>query len=89
MTHGFDTSFLVAAEVAEHPDHDGVWQRIRELKEQGNRFALTALVLAEFVHVVADGRRFTMPLTMGQALAEVRAWWRRPMSSAFRPTMTL
>jgi predicted nucleic acid-binding protein len=54
VTHGFDTSFLVAAEVAEHPDHDGVWRRVRELKAQGNRFALTALVLAEFVHIVTD-----------------------------------
>ena len=61
MTHGFDTSFLVAAEVAEHPDHEGVWRRIRELKEQGDRFALTAPVLAEFVHIVTDARRFKMP----------------------------
>ena len=75
MTRGFDTSFLVAAEVAEHPDHDGVWRRIRELKAQGDCFALTAPVLAEFVHIVTDARRFKMPLTMRQALAEARSWW--------------
>jgi len=74
LTHGFDTSFLVAAEVAEHPEHDGAWRRIRELKAQGSRFALTAAVLAEFVHIVTDGRRFKIPLTMPQALAEARAW---------------
>lgn len=74
MTHGFDTSFLVAAEVAEHPEHDGVWRRIRELKAQGDRFALTAPVLAEFVHVVTDARRFEQPLTMEQALIEARKW---------------
>lgn len=75
MTHGFDTSFLVAAEVAEHPEHDGVWRRIRELKAQGSDFALTALVVAEFVHIVTDARRFKTPLTMAQALAEARWWW--------------
>ncbi len=74
MTHGFDTTFLVAAEVAEHPDHDGVWWRIRELKAQGDRFALTAPVLAEFVHIVTDPRRFRLPLTMAQALVEAHRW---------------
>lgn len=75
MTHGLDTSFLVAAEVAEHPDHEGVWRRLRGLKAQGDQFALTALVLAEFVHIVTDARRFKNPLTMPHALAEARAWW--------------
>ena len=75
MTHGLDTSFLVAAEVAEHPEHAGVWQRIAELRDQGGRFGLTAPVLAEFVHIVTDARRFTSPLTMAEALAKARAWW--------------
>ena len=75
MTHGFDTSFLVAAEVAEHPDHAGVWRRIAGLKAQGNRFGLTALVLAEFIHIVTDSRRFHRPLTMPEALAKARMWW--------------
>ena len=75
MNHGLDTSFLVAAEVAEHPDHDGVWRRIREIKAQGDCFALTAPVLAEFVHIVTDARRFKLPLTMPQALADARGWW--------------
>lgn len=75
MTHGFDTSFLVAAEVAGHPAHPGVRRRIAELKAQGDRFGLTALVLAEFVHIVTDSRRFQQPLTMPEALAKARLWW--------------
>ncbi len=74
MIHGFDTSFLVAAEVAEHPDHEGVWRRIRESKAQGDGFALTAAVLAEFVHIVTDVRRFKLPMTVPQALSEARGW---------------
>ena len=45
------------------------------MKAQGSRVALTALVLAGFVHIVTDARRFKIPLTMPQALAEAHAWW--------------
>ena len=58
----------------EHPDHDGVWRRIRELKVQGDSFALTAAVLAEFMHIVTDPRRFKLPLTIAQALTEAGGW---------------
>ena len=78
MTHGFDTNFLVAAEVAEHPEHPehaGVWRRTGKLRSEGGRFGLTTLVLAEFVHVVTDARRFTRPLTMSEALEKARLWW--------------
>jgi predicted nucleic acid-binding protein len=75
VTHGFDTSFLVAAEVAEHPEHAAVWQRITQLRAQGARFGLTTPVLAEFVHIVTDARRFTQPLTMAEALIKARVWW--------------
>ena len=32
-------------------------------------------VLAEFIHVVTDGRRFSRPLTMDAALSRAEAWW--------------
>jgi len=35
----WNTSFLVAAEVAEHPDQCGVWRRIAVLKDRGDRVA--------------------------------------------------
>ena len=75
MTHGFDTSFLVAAEVAEHPEHAGAWRRLKALRDQGDRFGITTAVLAEFVHIVTDTRRFTTPLTMEEALKKARVWW--------------
>ncbi len=75
MRHGFDTSFLVAAEVAEHLEHVGVWQRIALLREQGGRFAITIPVIAEFIHIVTDPRRFLKPLTMTAAIEKARIWW--------------
>ena len=74
MTHGFDTSFLVAAEVEEHPDHAGVWRRLALVREGDGRFGITAPVIAEFVHVVTDARRFAKPLTMTEAITKARMW---------------
>ena len=78
MRHGFDTSLLVAHEVAGHARHPGVRQRIRELKNSGESFALAAQVVTEFVHIVTDAKRFSAPLTMEQALQRARAWWDSP-----------
>ena len=75
MTHGCDTSFLVAAEVAEHPEHAAVRRRLGELRDGGERLGLMMPVLAEFVHIVTDVRRFTMPLTMDEVLVKARMWW--------------
>lgn len=78
MTHGIDTGFLVAAEVAEHPDHQAARQKFQSFRAAGNRFALVPQVLAEFVHVVTDPKRFAQPLTMEQALERAEIWWESP-----------
>jgi predicted nucleic acid-binding protein len=53
MTHGFDTGFLVAFDVAAHASHQGARARLDECHLNGDDFALAPQVLAEFVHVVA------------------------------------
>lgn len=68
MTHGFDTSFLVAAEVAGHAEHSAARARLAELRAADDRFGIAPQVLAEFVHVVTDGKRFSEPLEMPAAL---------------------
>ena len=75
MTHGLDTSFLVAAEVSCHPDHLAVRTLAGSLCTKGDRFALAPQAFAEFVHIVTDPKRFTAPLTMPQALARAQVWW--------------
>lgn len=75
MTHGLDTSFLVAAEVSCHPDHVAARTLADSLRNTGDRFALAPQVLAEFVHIVTDPKRFTVPLTMPQALERAQVWW--------------
>ena len=78
MTHGLDTGFLVAAEVAEHADHAAARQKLHDFRAAGDRLALTAQVLAEFVHVVTDPKRFAAPLDMEAALERAQIWWESP-----------
>jgi predicted nucleic acid-binding protein len=75
MIHGMDTGFLVAAEVAEHPQHDSARAMIYTLLNRGDRVAIAPQVLAEFVHVVTDSRRFREPLEVNEARRIARRWW--------------
>ena len=78
MTHGFDTSLLVAHEVPCHADYAGVRARLSTLRATGDRFAIASQIVTEFVHIVTDARRFSAPLTMERALDRARAWWNSP-----------
>lgn len=75
MNHGIDTGFLVAAEVMEHARHQAARAKIAALVAQGDGFALAPQVLAEFIHVVTDARRFTSPLSMDAARDLAQKWW--------------
>jgi predicted nucleic acid-binding protein len=75
MTHGFDTTFLVAWEVAVHSDHGASRSLLSALQTAGDDFAIAPQVLAEFVHVVTDGRRFSEPLSTDAAISRAEIWW--------------
>lgn len=75
MRHGLDTTFLVAVEVTCHTNHAAARALAETLRQNGDRFAITPQVVAEFVHIVTDGRRFSAPLTVAQALERAQVWW--------------
>src|SRR5690242_18235455 len=75
MTHGLDTGFLVAAEVAEHSDHVAARGTLAQLIAAGDSIAIAPQVLAEFIHVVTDPRRFTQPLDVVAARQPAEQWW--------------
>jgi predicted nucleic acid-binding protein len=75
MIHGVDTGFLVAAEIAEHAEHTAARATLARLLAKGDRVALAPQVLAEFIHVVTDPRRFAQPLDMTDAQALAERWW--------------
>jgi predicted nucleic acid-binding protein len=75
VTHGLDTSFLAAVDVSCHADHLAARTVADSLRKTGDHFALAPQILAEFVHIVTDPKRFTAPLTMPQALERAQVWW--------------
>jgi len=75
VSKGLDTSFLVQAEVVEHPDHAASRRLLDELLDVGEPLALAPQVLAEFVHIVTDPRRFARPLDVHDATARAEQWW--------------
>jgi predicted nucleic acid-binding protein len=75
MIHGLDTGFLVAAEVLEHTEHVAARGTLARLLAAGDLIAIAPQVLAEFIHVVTDPRRFAHPLDMTAARRLVEQWW--------------
>jgi len=71
---GPETSFPVAWAVPEPPRPRACRALAIETAQQGITFGLTAGILAEFVHVVTDPRRFTNPLDMDRATALAGFW---------------
>jgi predicted nucleic acid-binding protein len=75
MMHGLDTGFLVAAEVMEHAEHADARATLMRLLGAGDQIALAPQVLAEFIHIVTDSRRFTNPLDVTAACRLAEQWW--------------
>src|SRR5947209_20611156 len=75
MIHGLDTGFLVAAEVTEHGEHTGARATLARLLAAGDLIAIAPQVLAEFIHIVTDPRRFAQPLDMTAARQLAEQWW--------------
>ena len=73
---GLDTTFLVQVEIQEADRHGAALEVLRqEVLGRDREAALAPQVLAEFIHVVTDHRRFERPLSMAQALAKAGFWW--------------
>ena len=73
---GVDTTFLVQLELVELPAHQAAHEILqREILQPQVPLALAPQVLAEFIHIVTDPRRFQKPLTADEAVAKARFWW--------------
>jgi predicted nucleic acid-binding protein len=75
MTHGVDSGFLIAAAVIEHADHVAARNTLARLLRAGDLFAVAPQVLAEFIHIVTDARRFSKPLDVSKARNLAEQWW--------------
>jgi predicted nucleic acid-binding protein len=75
MHRGVDTTFLVQAEVQEHPGHAAAEAKLEEVLGAGDTLVLAPQVLVEFIHIVTDARRFSDPLPVKQAISRAALWW--------------
>jgi len=83
---GVDTTFLVQVSVREHPGHTAARDELERRLAAGDIFVLAPQVVAEFVHVVTDARRFEQPLGMATALEKAQGWWEAKETAHARPT---
>jgi len=75
MIHGMDTGFLVVIEMRQHPEHSLARAALAGLLAAGDLLAVAPQVLAEFIHIVTDPRRFTQPLATPTACQLAEQWW--------------
>jgi predicted nucleic acid-binding protein len=71
---GLDTNILVAHAIPDHPAHRQVHEQLGRFLSAGRLLALTSGVVAEFLHIVTDPKRFETPLTMPEALQWATFW---------------
>lgn len=69
---GIDTTFLIELMVKELPNHKNA---VRLAEKYRGRFAIAPQVISEFIHVVSDGKRFSQPLTMEDAVQKAQELW--------------
>jgi predicted nucleic acid-binding protein len=75
MIHGLDTGFLVAAEVRERVAHAAdARATLAQVLSAGDVIAVAPKVLAEFIDVVTDPRRFIQPLAVNAACHVAEQW---------------
>ena len=86
MKIGLDTTFLVQVSVREHPGHAAARAELEKRLAAGDTFAMAPQVVAEFIHVVTDPRRFEHPLSMAEALAKAQDWWNASETQPASPT---
>jgi predicted nucleic acid-binding protein len=75
MKIGIDTTFMIEASIGEHPGHAAARLEMERRLAAGTVFFLAPQVIAEFIHVITDPRRFEKPLAMPEALEKARGWW--------------
>ncbi|MEO8353241.1 MAG: hypothetical protein ABI680_16050 [Chthoniobacteraceae bacterium] len=73
-------------EIVEHASHADAGRLLGKVLARGDRVAIAPQVLAEFVHVVTDARRFQQPLSMKGALEKSEHWWNSAETEPLLPT---
>ncbi len=78
---GLDCNILIQLAFADHPANAKTIAAVQSEIQKGEKLVFPSLVVAEFLHVATDARRFTPPLTMTEALDWIEEILKNPMVS--------
>jgi predicted nucleic acid-binding protein len=76
---GLDSNILVQLALADHPANAVTVAAAQAEIVLGNKLVFPSLVVAEFLHVSTDARRFAPPLTMTEAVDWIEDFMKNPM----------
>jgi predicted nucleic acid-binding protein len=82
---GLDCNILVQLAFADHAANAKTIAAIQAETQKGERLVFPALVVAEFLHVATDARRFAPPLTMAEALDWIEEFLKSPAVGLLEP----
>jgi predicted nucleic acid-binding protein len=83
---GLDCNILVQLAFADHPENAKTLAAVQIETNKGERLVFPSLVVAEFLHVATDDRRFAPPLTMTEALDWIDEFLKNPAVGLLEPT---
>jgi predicted nucleic acid-binding protein len=83
---GLDCNILVQLAFADHEANLKTVAAVRTETQKGETLLFPSLVVAEFLHVATDARRFAPPLTMAEALDWIEEFLKNPAVSLLEPS---
>jgi predicted nucleic acid-binding protein len=83
---GLDCNILVQLAIADHAANAKTAAAVQTETQKGETMVLPSFVVAEFLHVTTDDRRFAPPLTMAEALDWIEEFLRSPAVSLLEPS---
>jgi len=86
---GLDTNILIHLADVSDPKHVGTADLVQKEINAGEDLLVPPQIVAEFLHVITDSRRFLNPLTMSAALDWIDAFIGNPGVKQLMPTDTL
>jgi predicted nucleic acid-binding protein len=82
---GLDCNILVQLAFADHAANAKTIAMVQTETQKGEKLVFPSLVVAEFLHVSTDERRFVPPLTIAEALDWIEEFFKNPSVSLLEP----
>jgi predicted nucleic acid-binding protein len=83
---GLDCNILIQLAFAEHTANKKTRLIVHAEIESGTDLVFPSLIITEFLHIATDGRRFSPPFTMPEAVAWIQEFMANPAVRLLEPT---